>query len=259
MPVLGRVGATALGSAGLASNGAVPLTPADFEAFRMLRTNLAFFESEAPLKSVLVTSGLANEGKSTVAASLAGAAAAAGQSVLLVEADLRRPVLSRRLGLVRSPGLAEYLAGAAAPQEVLQTCEVRQDRGFGGPMAGSNGHDAVTGPFLVCIAAGELPADPAGLLASNRCREFLAKVSKAYDLVILDSSPMLSSVDPLELVPNVDGVVLCVRLGLSTREEVRAVKAAFRRLPERPTGLVVTGFAGGEEEYAYYGYTSATP
>lgn len=250
LPILGRIGAGALGSGGLAGNGTGSLDPADLEAFRMLRTNLAFFAPETPLRSVLVTSGVPGEGKSTVATSLASAAAAAGQRTLLVECDLRRPTLAQRLGLDESPGLSEYLAGSAGPQAILQL------RKFS--LASSANGDSPTSPVaersLVCIAAGSPPAQPAELLASDRCRDFFRKVASVYDLVVVDSSPMLSAVDPLELIPVVDGVLVCIRLGLTTRDDVRAVKGALHRLPQRPTGLVVTGLGGNEEEYAYYGY-----
>ena len=106
----------------------------------------------------------------------------------------------------------------------------------------------------MCITAGKPPAQPAELLASERCHQFLAKIGGIYDLIVIDSSPMLSAVDPLELIPHVDGIVICARLGLTSRDDARAVRNALRRLPERPTGLVVTGLGGDEEEYAYYGY-----
>jgi succinoglycan biosynthesis transport protein ExoP len=250
LPILGRIGTAALGSSGLVGNGSGSLDPADLEAFRMLRTNLSFFGPEKPLRSVLVTSGVPGEGKSTVATSLASAAAAAGQRTLLVECDLRRPTLAQRLGLDESPGLSEYLVGSAGPQEILQLCKFSL-------ASGSNG-SSPTSPAaersLVCIVAGSPPAQPAELLASDRCRDFFRKVASVYDLVVVDSSPMLSAVDPLELIPVVDGVLVCIRLGLTTRDDVRAVKGALHRLPQRPTGLVVTGLGGKEEEYAYYGY-----
>ncbi|MGH2987374.1 MAG: CpsD/CapB family tyrosine-protein kinase, partial [Solirubrobacterales bacterium] len=246
----GRIGAGALGSSGLAGNGTGSLDPADLEAFRMLRTNLSFFGPHKPLRSVLVTSGVPGEGKSTVATSLASAAAAAGQRTLLVECDLRRPTLAQRLGLDESPGLSEYLAGSAGPQEILQLRKFSLASGANG----SSPSSPVAERSLVCIAAGSPPAQPAELLASDRCRDFFRKVASVYDLVVVDSSPMLSAVDPLELIPVVDGVLVCIRLGLTTRDDVRAVKGALHRLPERPTGLVVTGLGGKEEEYAYYGY-----
>jgi succinoglycan biosynthesis transport protein ExoP len=247
-PILGHVAARALGSTGLASNGRAYVAPADLESFRVLRNNLAFFQSEQPVRVVLVTSGLAAEGKTTVAASLASAAAVAGQRTLLVDGDLRRPDIASRLEIKSEPGLAEYLAGTSPPQDILQSYRIGQQ----GNGAGRASARSATESVMVCIASGRVPAQPAELLTSERCRDFLDKVGKAYDLVVIDSSPLLSSVDPLELIPFVDLVLVCVRLSWSTREEARAIKNALGRLPDRPTGLVVTGLGDDEEEYGYY-------
>lgn len=248
-PVVGRVPMQALGSAGLLSDGRWPVTAIDLDAFRILRTNLAALDSERPPRTVLVTSGLAQEGKSTVAAALAAASAAAGQRTLLVEADLRRPVLAQRTRLRPEPGLADYLAGTASPAEILQTVPI------GAGLASANGDPAGrtrSDRALVAIAAGTIPSEPAEMLASERCRDFLRKVGKAYDLVVIDSSPMLSTADPLELMPYVDGVLICVRLASSTTDEAKAVTGTVALLPARPTGLVVTGVGAGD--YTYYGY-----
>jgi len=250
LPVIGRVGLSALGSAGLATNGRRPLSPVDLESFRMLRTNLAFFNPEAPPRLVLVTSGTPGEGKSTVAAAISTAAAAAGQRTLLVEGDLRRPTLAKRMGLRESPGLTDYLMGRASPNEILQVHSVTLG-GHRNGVATAPDHEGLS---LVCITAGGPVENAAELLASQRAHDFLAKVRKVYDLVVVDSSPLLSAADPLELVPYVDGVVLCVRVGWSTRDDVRATKAALGRLPHRPTGVVITGLRSSDEEYAYYGY-----
>jgi ATPases involved in chromosome partitioning len=110
---------------------------------------------------------------------------------------------------------------------------------------------------LVCIASGAPHQRSTELLASSRCQSFLEKVSKVYDLVVIDSSPLLTSVDPLELIPYVDVVLICVRVSWSTREEVRAVRGALARLPERPTGIVVTGLHKESHENGYYSYEYA--
>jgi capsular exopolysaccharide synthesis family protein len=249
VPILGRVAGTALGSGGLGSTG-IYLSLQDQESFRMLRTNLAFWRLEPPPRTVLVTSGLAQEGKSTAAAALATASAVAGQRTLLVDCDLRRPVLATRLGIRPVPGLADYLAGTASPADVLQTLPVTPS-GTIDPAATSSPEPAGT---LVCVSAGTSTRAPAELLASARCRDFLAKVTKAYDLVVIDTSPLLATVDPLELVPFVDAVLVCVRLGKSNREELRAVHDALSRMPEKPLGLVLTGSIGAGDDYGYYGY-----
>ncbi len=253
VPVLGRIGEGAFAHAGLANNG-FPMFERDFEAFRVLRTNLAFLGGDGPPpKSVLVTSGLPEEGKSTVSMSLASAACLTGQRVLLVECDLRRPSFSRRLGLAREPGLSDYLMGNAAPADLLQIVELTTPASVNG---GSASPDRALRPKLVCIAAGSAVSVSAELLGSDRFRLFLEKVSRAYDLVVLDGAPLLAVVDPLAIVPHVDGVLVCVRVQQSTRDQVHAVRSALGHLPQKPTGLVVTGLNRSDpDSYDYdYGY-----
>jgi Mrp family chromosome partitioning ATPase/capsular polysaccharide biosynthesis protein len=243
LPVVGRVGQGSLGTTGatVGANGRV-VTAADIESFRILRTNLVSLHPETPPRSVLVTSAVAQEGKSTVAAALAGASAAAGQRTLLVEGDLRRPAFAKRLGINRSPGLAEYLAGTVKPQDILQTVKVN-------PSGGTNGSQADSERTLVCIAAGNPMGEPAELLALDRCREFFAKVTRAYDLVVVDSSPLLATADPMQLASYVDSVLVCARLTTSTTEHARGVREAMALLQEPPAGLVVTGAAAGDGYY----------
>lgn len=219
----------------------------DLEAFRILRTNLEFLHVDAPPKRILVTSSLPEEGKSTVSSSLAVAAALSGKRALLVECDLRRPVLAERLGIERAPGLTDYLAGRAAPSDILRVVDL------GGT---SNGNSPATGAVLVCIPAGSPAPRPAELMASNRFADFVRQVGETYDIVVLDSSPLLPVVDTLELITHVDTVALCVRVGQTTRDQLRAARAALKRLPDRPTGLVVTGVKRGPEPYhGYYSYS----
>ncbi len=256
-PIVGRVGKTAMGATGIApsSNGVVTVTPADLEAFRILRSNLASLDPSSPPRTVLVTSGLPQEGKSTVAASLAAASAAAGQRTLLVDADLRRPVIAKRLGLGEGPGLADYLSGSAKPTEILNTVKLPHQVRQGHSATETNGsEEARPERTLICIPAGDARGESAELLASDRARDFLDKVSRAYDLVVLDSSPLLATADPLELMAHVDAVLVCVRLSSSTADEARAVKDAIALLPERPSGLVVTGAGSSDAYYGYYGY-----
>jgi capsular exopolysaccharide synthesis family protein len=216
-----------------------------------MRQNLDFLDAERSLRSVAVTSALAQEGKSTVAALLAHANAAAGKRTLLLECDLRRPTLAARLGLKEAPGLCDYLGGSAAPQEILQTVATNPlaelDEHNGGPTAAPR-HPAAR---LVCITAGSSPR-PAELLASDRFRAFMAEVREAYDFVVLDTSPLVPVVDTRELLPLVDGVIVCVRAAQTTREAAAAAKEALGRTPSRPTGIVVTGITPRTDLYYHY-------
>ncbi len=256
LPVVGMVRVEALGGAAYVSNGRGPMTDQDVESFRILRTNIAFLDVDRPIKSIAVTSPLPQEGKSTVAASLAAANAAAGRRTLLVECDLRRPSLPERLSISRSPGLSDYLVGEAAAAEILQVVTLSE------VLASNNGHrgevqssaPALAGKMVV-IAAGSQSIRPAELLGSQRFRDFLEQVVAAYDIVVIDTPPLLSVSDTLEIVPLVDGVLLCIRADQTTRDQARAVKEVLNHLPERTTGIVVTGLKPGREhDYGYYSY-----
>ncbi len=256
LPVVGNVRIEALGNAAYVTNGRGPMADQDVESFRILRTNIEFLDVDRPIKSILVTSPLPEEGKSTVAASLAAANAAAGKRTLLVECDLRRPCLSDRLSVNRSPGLSDYLAGQARPTDIVQVVALSE---AGTSPKGRNGDapptaDAEAGK-LVVIAAGSQSIRPAELLGSRRFRTFLEEVSAAYDTVVIDTPPLLSVSDTLEIVPLADSVLLCIRADQTTRDQARAVKDALAHLPERTTAVVVTGLKPGREhDYGYYSY-----
>jgi Mrp family chromosome partitioning ATPase/capsular polysaccharide biosynthesis protein len=250
VPVLSRVSETALGYAGLVGNGQPPMREADFEPFRVLRMNLRALRGDPPPRTIAVTSGLPEEGKSTVSMALASAAAIAGQSVLLVECDLRRPSFARRLGIAREPGLTDYLLGVATPQQILRSVELAQPTVVNG--AGPS-PDAPAAGVLTCIAAGRPVINAAELLVSARFGEFVESVTDAYELVVFDTSPLLSVVDPLELVPHMDALLFCVRAQRTTRDQVRAARAALANLADLPTGAVLTGLRrGGPDSYDYY-------
>jgi Mrp family chromosome partitioning ATPase/LPS O-antigen subunit length determinant protein (WzzB/FepE family) len=255
LPVVGMVRIEALGNAAYVPNGRGPMTDQDVESFRILRTNIEFLDVDQPIKSVLVTSPLPEEGKSTVAASLAAANAAAGKRTLLVECDLRRPSLPERLSINRSPGLSDYLAGLASAREILQIVTLSEAEPTSNGKARDLAAVGAAAGKLVVIAAGSQSVRPAELLGSQRFRDFLAQVTAAYDIVVIDSPPLLSVSDTLEIVPLVDSVLLCIRADQTTRDQARAVKDALAHLPERTTAIVVTGLKPGREhDYGYYSY-----
>ena len=245
-PVLGSIPDDALGrplrSGG--GRGDKPLADEDLEAFRIVRTNIDFLDVDRELSKILVTSALPAEGKSSVAVAIAAASALAGRRTLLLECDLRAPVFWKRLSINATPGLADFLGGKSVPGAVLQTVELPFHH------AGDDGDRAK----LVCITAGSKPPQPADLLSSSRFAQFIDQVSEAYDAVVIDAPPLLPVVDALELVQYAEAVVLCVRAHQTTRDEVKAARQALDRLPERPTGVVVTGVRDTDSmAYGYYG------
>ena len=256
--VLGHVPERILG-AGLVDGGRSglrrrrkPLADADLEQFRILRANIEFLDPDHPPKLLLVTSAMPDEGKSTVATALAAAFATAGRRTLVVEGDLRRPTLADRLGVQGRPGLSDYLTGSAEPQEILQTVALPA------PPEGSRPADAPAPEPVVAIVAGPPAPQPAELLRSERCRAFFEDVKQTYDVVIVDGCPLLPVVDALELVPVADAVILCLRGSKTARAQVEAATELLSHLPERATGVVVTGTRVGDEDQAfdYYAYAA---
>jgi capsular exopolysaccharide synthesis family protein len=249
LPVVGNVRREAMGRLPQLGVSAGEDVAPDIEAFRILRRNVEFLDPERRPRLILITSALPEEGKTTVAGSFALALAAAGRRVLLVDCDLRRPTLAERLGVPATPGLSEYLRGNAAPSAILRTVTFRD-----APAAGTGEGDEHR---LVCIPAGTPATTAAELLGSSRFADFVEQVSGSYDVVLLDSSPLLPVADTLEILPHVDTVLLCAREDQTTRDQANAARAALRRFPPRPTGLVVTGIKPhtGYGAYSYaYGY-----
>lgn len=250
IPFIGDLRADALGRTPVGDNDREPLSPADLESVRIIRRNLDFVTGQDRVRTVVVTSALPQEGKSTLAAALAFSAATIGRRTLLLECDLRRPILAARFGLRAGPGLADYLNREATPKEILQVISTAPAQ---------NGSQPVTAGQLVCIVAGTPTDRTDELLSSVGFQELLGEIGSAYDLVVIDSAPVLPVADTLEIVPLVDGVVLCVRARQTTRDQALAAKAAITRLPTRPLVLVVTAVSpmDGYGSYAYsYAYSA---
>ena len=224
---------------------------AAMDMFRMLRTNVAYLNVDSPAKTVLVTSSLPDEGKTTVAIGLALASALTGRRTLLVETDLHRPVHSERLGIRAEPGLTDLLAGEADPKEVLQGLRFTDP----GALESDNGAE-VPKATLSCITAGTRAGRAAELLGSRRFADFISEVSEHYDLIVLDTAPVLAVAETLEVAPIADTILFCVRLGRTTLDEAKKGADALARLPERSTGLVITDLGATDTSgYSYYSYS----
>jgi len=249
LPVVGHVNQSALGGGLVSANGEQGLSEMDLEAFRILRTNIELSQFERPPRTLAVTSGLPEEGKSTVATALASVNVAAGKSTVLVECDMRRPSLAARFGVSPGLGLSDYLSATSELDEVIQ--QVAVVFAVGGPPR-SDGAEA--GLQLACITAGTPARNPAEALGSDRFRGMIDELSRRYDTVVLDTCPLLSVADTRKLLPLVDVVLLCVRASQTTREEASAAKQALEHLPPRSSAVVVTGVPRGTE--GYYGYYS---
>ncbi len=204
------------------------------EAFRSLRTAVLLSSAERPPRLLLVTSGQPSDGKTATAINLAVALAQRGGKVVLVEADLRKPSAHKVLRVDGKHGLSLFLSGT------------EERNGLVVPTSVSN---------LFFIPAGPVPPNPAELLSSARMKQLLGELTKEYDHIILDSPPLLSITDATVLSVMVDGVVLVVRFGKTTREVLRHMRQMLHNVNARVLGVVLNGVALNSVDYYYYYYS----
>jgi len=202
------------------------------EQFRTLRTRLYQTRETAPLKKILVTSALANEGKTFVATNLAQSIARErDRKVLLIDSDLRSPSLHKPLGAPLTPGLSDYLRGQASDPEIVQH--------------GQEGN-------LCFIAAGTQGSDPSELLSNGMFDKLLDRLAPLFDWVIIDSPPCLPVSDANVLGNFCDGVLLVVR---ARSTPSAAVERARKELQKRKLiGAILNGMQAMDTYGGYYGY-----
>ncbi len=208
----------------------------ELEDFRTLRTNLRFARPEGENRTVLVTSTAPQEGKTTIATNLAVVCAQAGERVLLVDADLRRPAVHLALGIENGVGLTNLLVEReGAPEgEALKTTPY---------------------PMLTVITAGAYAPNPPDILESARMRELLGSWKRRFDRVIVDSPPQSSVVDPAILTPLADGVLLVVSSGRVEGERARLAKRQLQSAGAKFYGILVNQLSKDSDRYGYsYGY-----
>lgn len=204
------------------------------ESFKQLRTNLQFVQAEGDRRVFLITSPRAGDGKSTVALNLAKAVGAAGQSVLLIEGDLRRPMIATYLGLETVVGLTSLLTGRVTQNQAIQSLR-DQNVDF--------------------LASGPIPPNPSELLGSEGMADLISSFRTKYDMVIVDTPPIGPVADAVALAPSGDGIVLVVRWGKTTRGQVEEASRLLSAVGLQLSGSVLVGMprrSGRKEEYHYY-------
>lgn len=208
------------------------------ESFRQIRTNLQFANVAGKAKTVLVTSSVPGEGKSTTATNLAIAMAQAGNTVCLVDADLRRPMVHDYLGLERNAGLTTALVGAARIDQLLQPW----------------GDDT-----LYVLASGQIPPNPSELLGSDEMKNLILGLEDVFDTVIIDAPPLLPVTDAAVLSQHVGGVVVVVGAQQTKSNELVKSLAALDMVNANLLGIVLNRLpAKGPDAYAqsYYSYAA---
>ncbi len=239
-------------------DGEPVVAPAFVEQMRGLRVHLAALGDGDPPRTILVTSAVPGEGKSTIARALALVYAEAGQRVLIVDADLRRSRMGEFFGVTSASGLVQVLRGEAAVVDVA--VGVQQSHNGRGP------HSALTarGPLTAechgridLLTYGERIANPVGLLSEADMSRVLDEARASYDVVILDSAPLLAVADTLPTLSVVDAVLLVARLGHTTRESAEQVGTVMHRRGARIVGMVTTDVRSGAllgQGYRSYDY-----
>lgn len=216
------------------------------EALRKLRTNLRFANVDNPPRSIVISSSAPGEGKSTVSGNLARVIARSGQRVVLIDADLRRPVMAKAFGVDGSVGLSQLIAGAADLEDVVQPTSSKR---------------------LFVIPAGQIPPNPSELLGSQRMKDIVEQLAEDF-FVIIDAPPILAVTDAVLLSRHADGALIVAVPGRTrveglTRaiENVRTVGGnVLGVVMNRASGNLITRLAYGDAEYGYsaYGYSSTT-
>jgi protein-tyrosine kinase len=205
------------------------------EAYRTLRTNIRYSSYDNEIRTILVSSTSPSEGKSVTASNLAITMMQEGKKVLIVDCDLRKPTIHRKFGISNIDGLSNYIVGDIAFDEAA----VKYNEG------------------LYVMPSGALPPNPSEMLSSNKMRDFLSSVKKDFDIIIIDSPPVLAVTDAQILATMVDGVVLVVESGKTEKEAVIRAKDLLSKVKANIIGAVINKIPvsdGKGYKYGYYYY-----
>lgn len=209
------------------------------EAYRMLRTNVSFIDVDRHNKALVVTSPVQGDGKSSVAINLALSLASAQVKTLLIDGDLRRPRVAKALGLVPDVGLTNVLLGKVTIDGAIQQYK--------------DGN-------LEVLASGTIPPNAAELLQSDAMEKLLEDLRQHFEMVIIDSPPLLPVTDAAVLASRADGAVVVIRHGQTTKEEWRQAEGRLEQVDARMLGVVMNMVPANDATlgYAYGAYTSTS-
>ncbi|MGC9363902.1 MAG: GumC family protein [Fidelibacterota bacterium] len=206
------------------------------EAYRTLRTNIQFINPDQPLTSMVVSSAGPGDGKSTTVVNIAITFANLEKKVLLIDADLRKPVLHKVFDVPRAPGLTHRLIQDLNDQDVIRETQV---------------------PNLYLVTCGELPPNPSELLASQKLKDFIVRAKDNFDIVLIDSPPIIAVTDASILSKLTDAILLVVKAGSTDMRILRRSIELLKQVKTNLIGAVLNGVnisAGYDSYYYYYHY-----
>ncbi|WP_270565914.1 CpsD/CapB family tyrosine-protein kinase [Clostridium beijerinckii] len=200
------------------------------EAYRTLRTNIQYSSFDKTIKSIVVTSAEAAEGKSTVSGNLALSFAQNEKKVIIVDCDLRKPSVHKNFKLSNLSGLSEVLIGKEDLDNVIQSRNENLD----------------------ILTSGKIPPNPSEMLSSTAMTNLIQKLGEKYDMVILDSAPLQAVTDAQILSTKVDGTILVVRAQRTNRESVIDAKNSLTKVGANILGTVLHAVENTRGKYYYY-------
>ncbi|NLZ38424.1 MAG: CpsD/CapB family tyrosine-protein kinase [Firmicutes bacterium] len=204
------------------------------EAFRTVRTNIEFVDIDHKIKTILVTSSISSEGKSTIASNLGVAMAMSGKRVLIIDADLRNPTQHKCFNVRNIRGLTNLLLDDTLLLEEVLIYPSQEN--------------------LSLLTTGPLPPNPAELLGSERMRRFLTSLEDFFDLILIDAPPVLAVADASILGSYLDGVVLVTAAGEVPREQALLAKEQLMKVHAKILGVVLNKVPVGSGGYYHYYY-----
>lgn len=203
------------------------------EAYRTLRTNVQFTSVDSKTKKIMITSSGPREGKSTTVANLAVSMAQAGKSVLVIDADLRNPTQHKLFDLGNFEGLSSYLVQDLDDHNSIKETMI---------------------PGLKVLTGGPIPPNPAELVGSQRMKALIEEVSEQFDVVLIDTPPIIAVTDAAILAQEVDGVILVLASGEVNKEFAQRAKEQLEIVGAKILGAVINKADIKTSEYYYYYY-----
>ena len=200
------------------------------EAYKTLRTNIQYSSFDKEIKTILVTSTIPGEGKSTIAGNLALSFAQQDKKVLVIDCDLRKPAINKMFKLSNFKGLSDVIVGNSDLEKAMYNYRDNFD----------------------ILTSGKIPPNPSEILASNAMTMLLEKLKTMYDIIIIDSAPLQAVTDAQIISNKVDGTLLVIRAGLTKREAILQAKELLNQVNAKILGVVLNGAENNSEKHYYY-------